>query len=182
MKLTIRLRTWSGTFLDELQMAWAEECEKIIGALDVAKASSIVGTKSINNWATSWRQKGRWIYLKHGTSRQSCRVDSFQTRQAVIENKWENFNADLLWVGFICHQLPSQNETIHRCEGLVQVHQPYSNLWVEQGKVKSCLEWKFSRKISRTFLHLRRLPSLKRLSPFHSYLNIFSFNISPPML
>lgn len=31
-------------FLDELQMAWAEEWEKIIGALEVARASSIVGT------------------------------------------------------------------------------------------------------------------------------------------
>uniref|UniRef100_A0A182Q4M9 Uncharacterized protein n=1 Tax=Anopheles farauti TaxID=69004 RepID=A0A182Q4M9_9DIPT len=36
--------TWSGTLRELLQMAWAEECEKMTGAFEVASASSIVGT------------------------------------------------------------------------------------------------------------------------------------------
>lgn len=44
--LTIRFSTWSGTFLDELHIAWADEWENIIGAFDVASASSMVGTET----------------------------------------------------------------------------------------------------------------------------------------
>lgn len=43
-KLTNRFSTWSGTFRELLQMAWADEWEKMTGALEVANASSIVGT------------------------------------------------------------------------------------------------------------------------------------------
>uniref|UniRef100_A0A182V5K2 Uncharacterized protein n=1 Tax=Anopheles merus TaxID=30066 RepID=A0A182V5K2_ANOME len=44
--LTIRFSTWSGTLRELLQMAWAEECEKMTGAFEVASASSIVGTET----------------------------------------------------------------------------------------------------------------------------------------
>jgi len=42
----MRCRTWSGTLRELLQMACAEECENISGALEAARASSIVGTET----------------------------------------------------------------------------------------------------------------------------------------
>lgn len=143
MFLTIRFSTWSGTFLDELQIAWADECEKIIGAFDVARASSIVGTETCDRSTIMPRR-----FISDTTSCNWKEIGKFSCRFSCQR-------------GLCCRQLPFRNEIDRQCGELVPARQPCSNLMrtKDAGRKRLSVVWHgnfSSRRISRCVVNGRK--------------------------